>query len=144
MTAATAVRLCEHCNERSTRRYRRLCHHCENWLGVRASHLPPRQLHNITFGSWRHHAACKNLDVTAWYPDLATLDGRALADHAHRICHHCPVRQSCLDEALRNDEPDGIWGGLDPTQRQQLQARRRAARHDALTAIRKLAHEETA
>ena len=40
-------------------------------------------------------------------------------DHAaaHRICGSCPVRRSCLAHALVTDEPAGIWGGFDESER---------------------------
>jgi WhiB family transcriptional regulator, redox-sensing transcriptional regulator len=30
---------------------------------------------------------------------------------AKAICSKCPVAAQCLDEALANDEPWGVWGG---------------------------------
>jgi len=32
----------------------------------------------------------------------------------------CPVRQECLDYALRVREPFGIWGGLNEAERRAL------------------------
>ncbi len=37
-------------------------------------------------------------------------DGRAL-DLAKELCAACPVRQSCLSDALERGEPHGVWGG---------------------------------
>ena len=39
---------------------------------------------------------------------------------AKRICADCPVRQECLDYAMRVHEPFGIWGGLTEAERRQL------------------------
>jgi len=39
---------------------------------------------------------------------------------AKRVCAACPVRQECLDYALRVREPFGIWGGLNETERRRL------------------------
>ena len=36
---------------------------------------------------------------------------------ALRICDGCPVRQQCLDFAMRSGEKDGIWGGTTPEER---------------------------
>jgi hypothetical protein len=60
---------------------------------------------------WTLFAACDGhptLDPTAW--DNATPQART-------ICAECPVRYDCALEALNNAIPDGMWGGLDPTDR---------------------------
>jgi hypothetical protein len=33
------------------------------------------------------------------------------------VCGGCGVRDKCLQEALRHMDPWGIWGGLDPEER---------------------------
>jgi WhiB family redox-sensing transcriptional regulator len=45
---------------------------------------------------------------------------RARESLAKRICAECPVRQECLEYALRVREPFGIWGGLNETERRTL------------------------
>ena len=47
------------------------------------------------------------------------------ADVARRICGRCPVRDACLDYAMKTEEESGdrllgVWGGLSPIQRQRL------------------------
>lgn len=66
---------------------------------------------------WRALAACDN-------PDLMYDPRRE--HEAKTICRHCPVRTECLAEALDRGEPDGIWGGLNPTQRTELETSRPA------------------
>lgn len=39
-------------------------------------------------------------------------------------CARCPVRLACLEAALANREPHGVWGGLTPSQRLPLQTYR--------------------
>lgn len=41
-------------------------------------------------------------------------------DRAKRICHTCPVMRECARDNL--GEIDGVWGGLDPAQRQVLRS----------------------
>ena len=41
----------------------------------------------------------------------------ARLDQAKALCSRCPVRQVCLDHALAVDEPFGVWGGLDASER---------------------------
>lgn len=43
---------------------------------------------------------------------------------AKAICATCPVKQPCLDYAIKIREPHGIWGGLNETERKQLLAQR--------------------
>jgi WhiB family redox-sensing transcriptional regulator len=53
-------------------------------------------------------------------------DRRAREDAAKRVCAACPVRQECLDYALRVREQYGIWGGLTEVERRALASERRA------------------
>lgn len=69
---------------------------------------------------WRDRAACRGLDTELFFPieDSAP----ALADQIHTakaVCARCPVRQRCLDEALRL-MPYGIAGGLTASERRRL------------------------
>lgn len=41
-------------------------------------------------------------------------------DEAFATCNACPVQQECLQYALDNDEPTGLWGGLTTKERKQL------------------------
>ncbi len=50
-----------------------------------------------------------------WHADDPKLEHAARA-----ICANCPVRTPCLELALTEGEPHGIWGGLDPQERMQL------------------------
>ena len=45
---------------------------------------------------------------------------------ALRICGQCPVREACLDYALKNQIQHGVWGGLGLAARQEVAAGRRA------------------
>ncbi len=68
---------------------------------------------------WQWAAACRSRTV-AFYPPVhnETRQERASREHqAKAICGSCPVRQACLDEALRRREPFGIWGGLTEQER---------------------------
>jgi len=71
--------------------------------------------------AWTARAACRDLDTEIFYPATADDEAEALA-----ICATCPVRAQCLDQALRDREQHGIWGGTTPEQRRRI-ARRRAA-----------------
>jgi hypothetical protein len=61
---------------------------------------------------WSRHAACRaRLDLEWIDPSPAQ------AEQCRMVCDGCPVRQPCRMFALRNGEPWGIWGGLDPDER---------------------------
>lgn len=73
--------------------------------------------------TWMEHGACRNeaYDPEWWWPE------RGDAEHgtnplALRICGACPVRDLCLDYAMKHDEREGIWGGLMAPARRALAA----------------------
>lgn len=76
---------------------------------------------------WRNQAACKGLDPEIFFSSDAfeskqEKDEREVA--AKAVCAACPVREQCLDYALRAGERYGIWGGLTELERRSLQRRR--------------------
>jgi WhiB family redox-sensing transcriptional regulator len=68
---------------------------------------------------WRLHGRCADDTTGAWFEDRRTVAAR----RARRVCADCPVRAACLSAALLFGEEFGIWGGLDPQQRERLDAR---------------------
>lgn len=75
-------------------------------------------------GAWRERAACRG----ASNPDDGGPDFfNESRDNVHRVvstwCVPCPVREACLEYALRRKERYGIWGGL--SGRARRAARRR-------------------
>lgn len=64
---------------------------------------------------WARRGSCRGMEPAIFFPtdedDHAT---------ARAVCARCPVRQSCLDAALRNKERHGIWGGLNTAERDSL------------------------
>lgn len=44
---------------------------------------------------------------------------------AKTLCGTCPVRVQCLETALIDNEPFGVWGGLTPDERKILKRRKR-------------------
>ncbi len=72
--------------------------------------------------TWRKHAACRGLDVAAFYPDPEV---EADAAEGKSICAECPVRQACLEHALSQREREGIWGGTTERERRRIVRQRR-------------------
>lgn len=66
---------------------------------------------------WMEQGICGQVDPELFFPDQ-TRPIEALM--AKAICATCPVRAECLAYAQRNRIMDGIFGGLDETQRDAL------------------------
>jgi len=88
---------------------------------------------------WHDNAACRELDPDAFFIEHLKDDRyiRALA-RAKAVCRTCPVREECLDFAVRNNEPAGVWGGLSPRERRRH--RRLAGRKAQTPPQRVIAH----
>ncbi|MER7000818.1 WhiB family transcriptional regulator [Streptomyces sp. NPDC000410] len=71
-------------------------------------------------------AACRDADPALFFQDRPgpAHDEKVLA--AKRLCHGCPMRRSCLAQAVRRAESEGIWGGFTTPERRRL--REHAAR----------------
>lgn len=67
------------------------------------------------YPTWHAKAACNGKDPAIWFPLTPPhRDARErVTAEAKRICGSCPVRRQCADEAARNGEQYGIWGGND-------------------------------
>ena len=67
---------------------------------------------------WREEAACRGADLALFFPSRGESAGPA-----RQICASCPVRELCLDYALRHGIVHGIWGGLTERDRRALRSR---------------------
>lgn len=84
-----------------------------NPRGVPAGHPEPKGSVEIDWYdedlSWKFKGACNGKDPGLWFPERSS----AKAQKAKEICmSECPVRQECLDYALKHGEDHGIWGGI--------------------------------
>jgi WhiB family redox-sensing transcriptional regulator len=62
--------------------------------------------------SWRIHSACADhFDIF--------FDWKRVAE-AKAVCDTCSVKEQCLEFAVKNDERDGVWGGLTAKERKAL------------------------
>lgn len=70
---------------------------------------------------WMDRGRCLGDDPEEWFPESWNDDS-----HALRICAECPVKRQCLEYAMTQAIPDGIWGGIAPAgrARMRLEARR--------------------
>ena len=76
-------------------------------------------------------AACRDADTSVFFPV-----SEADAEEAKAICALCPVREECREYALETRPPEGVWGGLTPTERHRLIRRRQKAARKAKTGTR--------
>ena len=114
-------------------------------FGVRVKDLWPelanvdRQLHGV---DWSADAACKGADLNVFFPSQdGPYSNEAAYTLAASYCERCPVRQTCLEEALfieerGGQEPHGFVGGKRPMERRALlRFRRDAATHQIKKAV---------
>lgn len=71
--------------------------------------------------AWRAYAACRGKDPDIFFPEK----GAVSADAAKQVCRQCPVRDACLDYAMKPYQRDGIWGSLTEKERRTERRRRR-------------------
>ena len=69
--------------------------------------------------SWQAQANCMGVDPDLFFPERG-----ASTREAKEVCRGCVVREDCLEYALRDDQLQGIWGGMSERERDRL---RRAA-----------------
>ena len=69
---------------------------------------------------WQRDAECaRYAGVVDFFPSR----GESAAD-AKAVCVACPVREECLDFALRMRISHGVWGGMSERERRQVRRRR--------------------
>ncbi len=72
---------------------------------------------------WQLQAACRGQDSAAFFPPphFERKETRLARERfAKSVCRGCPVKEACLDYALRTHEPHGVWGGLNEFERRAL------------------------
>lgn len=65
------------------------------------------------------NAACRRVDTDLMYPDDNDHKG---VHRARRVCATCPIQAQCLQRALDDKEPFGVWGGFSHVERIRLGA----------------------
>ena len=72
---------------------------------------------------WQQAAACRGEHAVAFFPPphFEPKDLRLARERrAKAICRTCPVMSPCLEAAIADREPHGVWGGLNEVERRQL------------------------
>lgn len=71
-------------------------------------------------GEWATRAACNGVDANLFFP-IGTIDlAIEQTELAKAVCRSCEVRKACGGFAISNNIIDGVWGGLDETERLEL------------------------
>lgn len=68
---------------------------------------------------WFANAACIGVDLAMFFPASDNDAGEA-----RKVCARCPIRQGCLQWALDQREPAGVWGGHTARERRRMIRRR--------------------
>jgi len=71
-------------------------------------------------GDWRSAAACLDEDSELFFPKGADGPWLLVIEEAKTVCRTCPVASTCLQFALDEDIPSGIFGGLTERERAGL------------------------
>ena len=71
--------------------------------------------------SWMANGKCAEKNPSLFFPN----DGVGVI-RAQRICKGCPVKEGCLEYALRNRIDHGVWGGCSERERRRILKKRRA------------------
>lgn len=66
---------------------------------------------------WKQFAACKNSDMTDFFPVTVTKANSKQIAATFELCESCPVSSHCLKDAFEK-ESYGIWGRTTFAQRQ--------------------------
>lgn len=79
-----------------------------------------------TSDTWQNEARCRGVNPNIHFPPEPIVNDRAW-DAARTYCRTCPVKTWCLELALKAEQPGyrhGMFGGLTPNEREQLDRRR--------------------
>lgn len=80
---------------------------------------------------WMNEGNCRHHPPAVFFPS----DGVGV-QVARAICEDCPVKEPCLEHALRNRIDHGVWGGASERERRRILKRRRDAARAAEAAGR--------
>ena len=69
---------------------------------------------------WMRQGNCREEPPSLFFPS----DGAGV-DAARQLCATCPVKEPCLEYALRNRIDHGVWGGTSERERRRILRQRR-------------------
>jgi WhiB family redox-sensing transcriptional regulator len=69
----------------------------------------------LTPPTWMAEALCAQVDSEMFFPEQGDSNR-----YAKRTCMRCDVRIQCLNYAVEQKMPFGVWGGLSERERRHL------------------------
>lgn len=66
---------------------------------------------------WHDSANCKGMETNIFFTESTNKQYKKNTALARAVCNKCKVRSECLNYALTENVPFGIWGGLSPRER---------------------------
>ena len=78
---------------------------------------------------WLPEARCRTEDPELFFPVGNTGPAVEQIEQAKAICRECKVSTLCLEYAIKENQDNGVWGGLSEDERRAM--KRRAARNRA-------------
>lgn len=69
----------------------------------------------FTAPEWHESALCAQVGGDLWFPEKGEQ-----TSEARLICKRCPVQDECLEHALTQHEPYGIWGSKSARERSKM------------------------
>lgn len=95
--------------------------------------VPPDSPELQSLGDGRGWLPCQQIDPDTFFPPAPSPgqnDAVELTQTAKWMCGGCPIRDACLQLALRTRQGYGIWGGKTVRERMAIARTRRQWRHD--------------
>lgn len=83
-------------------------------------HMGSIIVENTSAYTWDEHALCRDADPDIFFGPKSdpTTTKKAIA-----VCNRCPVREPCLEFALKNSIQYGVWGGTSERHRRKLKSK---------------------
>ena len=81
--------------------------------------------------TWLNQARCLNEDPELFFPVGNTGPALEQIEQAKSICRQCNVAANCLEYAIKENQDNGIWGGLSEEERKSLKRKYARARRSA-------------
>lgn len=89
-------------------------------VGLRGALSDIARMDSLT---WMRFGLCRGLGTDLFF--TADLGGDR---EAKAICAECPAQAACLDYAIENNIPYGVWGGQSEAERRRARIRGRTER----------------
>lgn len=69
--------------------------------------------------NWRARPACAGMDSRIFFPERENKEFSPTEayERAREVCNVCPIKDQCLEVAIKNGETSGMWGGKTPRER---------------------------